>query len=166
MRGVPTLTGSHTRHLDGGILVFFPSYGTMESAAARWKQTGLWERLCGAGGHVMMESRGSAGAGSVSSNGGDREETSKTDSIMVPANKWSSDMEDYNPTASSHGNDGSHLGVVREFEQALMTQGRCILLAVCRGKVSEGIDFRDNKGRIAIITGELLSLMLCMYHNM
>ena len=27
------------------------------------------------------------------------------------------------------------------------------MLAVCRGKVSEGIDFRDSKGRVVILTG-------------
>jgi Rad3-related DNA helicase len=30
------------------------------------------------------------------------------------------------------------------------------LFSVSRGKVSEGIDFRDDRGRIVIITGNLL----------
>lgn len=136
MRGITDETSgsitfaTHAKNLDGGILVFFPSYGTMESAAARWKQSGLWESLCKAGGHVIMESRGSSGHGSNSSASGGTG-TNASESIMVPANKWSSDMDNDSGTGSA-GADASHLGVVKEFEQALHTKGKCILLAVCR----------------------------------
>ncbi|KAJ1396416.1 helicase C-terminal domain-containing protein, partial [Ochromonadaceae sp. CCMP2298] len=43
--------------------------------------------------------------------------------------------------------------IVTEFEAAVRTYGGCALMAVCRGKVSEGIDFADSKGRVVIITG-------------
>jgi hypothetical protein len=43
----------------GGVLIFFPSYAVMEAASARWKETGVYERLRGAVGSVLMEPRGS-----------------------------------------------------------------------------------------------------------
>ena len=113
-------TTSHHTNLDGGILVFFPSYGVMESVAARWKQTGTWESLCAAGGHVIMEPRRSAGAS----------EGPKPPTDRNGAKKWK-DVDDSDAYGSVNG-DTSHMGVVREFETALETKGKCILLAVCR----------------------------------
>ena len=43
--------------------------------------------------------------------------------------------------------------VIVEFEQQLKRNRRCVLLAVFRGKVSEGIDFTDERGRVVIVTG-------------
>ena len=43
--------------------------------------------------------------------------------------------------------------IIQEFDHIIAKQGRCLLFAVCRGKVSEGIDFSNNKGRVVIVTG-------------
>jgi regulator of telomere elongation helicase 1 len=47
---------SHPR-LNGGVLVFFPSYGTMETASTRWKESGLWNQLCQVMGRVVTETQ-------------------------------------------------------------------------------------------------------------
>ena len=123
MQGIG-IDATSSRNLDGGILVFFPSYGVMESAAARWKQNGMWNALCSAGGHVIMESRG-GGNPARSNRGTGGNVQPQTNTSM----KWK-DSEPENPSPESP--DNSHLGVVREFEFALETIGKCILLAVCR----------------------------------
>ena len=139
--------------LLGGILTFFPSYSAMESVTERWTQTGLMEKLKNMIGGVIVEPKGSAMVSSsfpskafpVKNN-----ITSQWKSNFV--NNNSSTVRSDN-TNSDNTNDGSVNTVIQEFEKILKERGRCLLLAVCRGKVSEGIDFKDNKGRIAIITG-------------
>ena len=48
--------------------------------------------------------------------------------------------------------DGMEI-VLAQFENSLMIKGKSILQGVCRGKVSEGVDFADDRGRVAFITG-------------
>jgi len=133
MRGVPTGPGNNqgTRFADllGGVLVFFPSYGTLDSTVKRWRQTGAWGRLCSAAGHVVVELKGSQSASH-----GDNCQGGKGKTV-------------------DGGRQQQQMDPVAEFESALQQLGRCMMLAVCRGKMSEGIDFRDSKGRVAIITG-------------
>jgi regulator of telomere elongation helicase 1 len=120
--------------LLGGVLVFFPTYGTMDSAVTRWRASGLWEDLCQSAGHVVIESKGSEQS-SRSKAGNNSSESDRTSFV------------------SAKGSSAQQMGTIEEFESALQRRGTCMLLAVCRGKVSEGIDFRDSKGRIVIITG-------------
>lgn len=136
--------------LKGGILVFFPSYGVLESTAKFWQQSSIWTDLEAVAGRVVMEPRGSQGAQTQSrsaSTSRDRSDPVKPNSNFVTSR--------LGPDPSAGTDDGQVLGgVIAEFEDALsQDSGRCILLAVCRGKVSEGIDFRDDKGRVVIITG-------------
>jgi regulator of telomere elongation helicase 1 len=48
--------------------------------------------------------------------------------------------------------------VIEEFTDSVNKQG-AVLFAVCRGKISEGIDFSDNAGRTVIVIGVPFSLM-------
>jgi regulator of telomere elongation helicase 1 len=128
MRNLPSQTPGGL-NLLGGVLVFFPTYGTMDSAVTRWRASGLWNDLCQASGHVVIESKGG-------------EQLSK-------AKSGNSSYDSDRPSKGS----APQMGTIEEFESALQRRGTCMLLAVCRGKVSEGIDFRDSKGRIVIITG-------------
>ena len=163
--------------LKGGILVFFPSYGIMESCVTRWNESGLMSKLRDIGGAVVVEPKGSDNSGKS----GERASFSNGMSVnAVQRNdRWSD-----RPTAPTTGNNdhkisfvgasshttksAKHLdddegnrtddlavlgGIVRDFETTLKSRGRCILMAVCRGKVAEGIDFRDEKGRVVIVTG-------------
>lgn len=100
-------------NLTGGILVFFPAYGTMDSAVARWRSTGLWGDLCQAAGHIVMENRGSEKV--KSKTGKDKQETmEKTNFVMSTENQ---------------------MGTIEEFESAIQRRGTCMLLAVCRSNL-------------------------------
>ena len=50
--GLPT--GSR---LDGGVLVFFPSYKVMEDNKRRWEETKAWTNLTRLGGKIIVEPR-------------------------------------------------------------------------------------------------------------
>lgn len=137
--------------LTGGILIFFPSYGSMDNVISRWKESGLYNKLAVAGGGIVIEPKG------VSSTASAR---AKSEPKKPPTNNKKISFLDPKTTAveSSDDPDTTHMlhGVVGEFESTLRMSRRCILLAVCRGKVSEGIDFSDDRGRVVIITGGLI----------
>lgn len=138
--------------VNGGVLIFFPTYFVMEDCVRRWKEGPVWHKLETAGGKVFIEPRGggdsansnkpqakSSASSSYPSKGG----TSKTIAPTpvdrpIPANTNSSVVFD---------------NFIRTFESAVKRDGNAILLAVCQGKVSEGIDFTDDKGRAVIVTG-------------
>ena len=42
---------------------------------------------------------------------------------------------------------------IKEYNSAIQRGTGAVLFAVCRGKVSEGIDFADERGRAVLITG-------------
>jgi len=42
---------------------------------------------------------------------------------------------------------------MKSYEEALTAGRSAIIFAVCRGKIAEGINFGDNRGRLAIVTG-------------
>nr|XP_043634675.1 regulator of telomere elongation helicase 1 homolog [Erigeron canadensis] len=118
-----------------GCLVFFPSYKLMDKLRSRWSQTGQWSRL-NAQKPVFVEPRGGQE---------DFEQLLKDyyDTIRhgnKPTNgrrrtkKW-----DANCTNATKSKGNSMKGAT--------------FLAVCRGKVSEGIDFSDENARAVIIVG-------------
>lgn len=51
------------------------------------------------------------------------------------------------------GGQGSLAAALAEFEAALAAGRGAVFLGVCRGKLSEGIDFADRAGRAVVITG-------------
>jgi hypothetical protein len=112
MRGLPAQQSQRSLNLLGGILVFFPTYGTMDAAVARWRSNGLWEELCQAAGHVVIESKGSE-KGSGNQSGKKFSDSEKTSFVT------SRDSQ-------------QQMGTIEEFESALQRRGSCMLLAVCR----------------------------------
>lgn len=102
------------RIVPDGLLVFFPSYGVLESCIEAWKEQrggaamSVWDRI-GAKKQLVIEPRESA--------------------LFNQAN------DDFVAKLQ----DGS--------------TGGAVFFAVCRGKVSEGLDFADRAGRGVIVTG-------------
>lgn len=104
---------SFARTVPNGLLVFFPSYGNMDTAIARWQRPSrgqpepIWSRI------------------------------SKQKEIYIE------------PRNTKEFKD-----VVDDYAIAIKTKAQgAIFFAVCRGKVSEGIDFSNENGRAVVITG-------------
>lgn len=141
--------GEDARRVNGGRLVFFPSYTLMDSMLERWKETGIFENLRACCGAVVVEvraakSRSSASASSSSSNRQRTSAPAATSKAKSVATDEDGDSDDERATLEN---------VVSEFDTALRRHSSCLLLAVCRGKVSEGIDFKDSRARVVIIIG-------------
>jgi hypothetical protein len=123
----------------------------MDAVVEHWKNSShnIYERLKAVGGDIVVEPKGQASrpsnATSNANNNSDRQSRPAKGNKMAAGETVDDDEEE--------GTDSVLNGVIGDFERALKRRGRCILLAVCRGKISEGIDFRDSKARIVIITG-------------
>ena len=99
-----------SRVIPKGMLVFFPSYSSMNECTSHWRDNGITESINSCK-HVFEEPRG------------------KTDFNAV--------MDAYSTTISNPALPGAG----------------AVFLGVCRGKISEGMDFSDNNGRGVVITG-------------
>ena len=128
--------------LRGGVLMFFPTYSVlirynmlasfclldfilkvMDSTATRWKECGIFAQLKELLGDIVIEGRAGSFNSSQSTAGGFNRAASKVD-----------------VTDEIGGEDANFApiieGTIAQFEKALETHGKCLLLAVCRGKVS------------------------------
>jgi len=100
------------RIVPDGMLVFFPSYGVMNSCLQSWRHAtpgkeSVWDRM-----HKFKE--------------------------VVVEPRSQSELQD----------------AMRAFTYKVeSSRNGAMLLAVCRGKVSEGIDFADKHGRAVVLTG-------------
>lgn len=108
---------------SAGMLVFFPSYGLLDKVAQRWGQTGLTAAL-GGGDGTGAEHEGYNDSG-----------TDDSGVLVEPRN--GKDLE----------------GVLQQYYQRINLGQPGVLLAVCRGKVSEGIDFADEYARTVCVVG-------------
>ncbi|KAJ7387230.1 Fanconi anemia group J protein [Desmophyllum pertusum] len=108
-----------------GVLCFFPSYNMLDKLSKRWQSTGLWSKLLD---RKVLVSEPRSG------------DKSEFDDIM---------HQFYHAVRTSEGEETS--------EQLDSDDESCIdgglFLAVCRGKVSEGLDFADNNARAVITIG-------------
>lgn len=117
--------------VPGGSLVFFPSYKLMEKLSSRWRETGQWSRL------NLRKSL------FVEPKGGSQEEFEQI-------------LKDYYNSISrgSRPAAGGKRRVKKTDIDTVELQGNlkegAAFLAVCRGKVSEGIDFADDNARVVV----------------
>ena len=128
-RGHMGWSQSGDKDMKGGILVFFPSYGTMDSVVERWKKTDIYDYLITAGGAIIVEQKGSATPTT--------DATNKQDS-NYPVKKPYSNINSFKGNGSMISNESNEdpeqqlQGIVGTFEATLKRLGKCILLAVCR----------------------------------
>ena len=141
---------SLTKIVPGGMLVFFPSYSVMEKCVEGW------------GGPARQSHNFTAK---------DRKKsffTAKTSSKRFsfpyapnyyasssgPATPWKRLLAQkaivLEPKSSADLKQA-----IEEFDKFLSSKGSsgCLLMGVCRGKISEGIDFADHRARAVVITG-------------
>jgi Rad3-related DNA helicase len=108
----------------GGILIFFPSYRVMERCHELWQGTGISGEIeKKAGKKVFMEPKDPA--------------------------KYQATMERY--YKAIFGVDqrkGAKAGASTK-----VSGNGAILMGVCRGRISEGLDFSDNAARCVIVIG-------------
>ncbi|MQM03699.1 hypothetical protein Taro_036488 [Colocasia esculenta] len=120
--------------VPGGVLVFFPSYKFLEKLQARWCQTGQWSRL-NAQKPLFIEPRNNP-------------------------DEFESVLKDYYHTIKGNetcANGKTNRGRKKDLKKP---QGKhtkdstkmkgAVFLAVCRGKVSEGVNFSDENARAVV----------------
>ncbi|CAM0953084.1 unnamed protein product [Alopecurus aequalis] len=123
------------RIVPGGALVFFPSYKLLDKLKVRWSQTGQWARL-NAQKPVFVEPRGS------------------TEELEPVLNGYYNAILGKVPLKKGRGGAKQIVkNRVTKNSSQESAKGGAAFLAVCRGKVSEGIDFSDDNARVVVIVG-------------
>jgi Fanconi anemia group J protein len=111
------------RLTPGGLLVFLPSYGLMDQLKDRWESTGLLSQL-EAGPLDYYDSVENVDCGAGSSVFFEPREAKQMESML-----------------------SAYYAAIDE------PRGKAVLFAICRGKVSEGINFADSYARSVIVVG-------------
>lgn len=102
------------RQVDGGTLVFFPSYAILQAMVEVWKGS-TWESTEGKTTWGML---------------------SEFTSVFVePSNAAESTV------------------MIGQYTQTVQQKGKAVLLAVCRGRLSEGMNFSDRNARCVMVVG-------------
>ncbi|XP_074586059.1 uncharacterized protein LOC141841763 [Curcuma longa] len=120
----------------GGILVFFPSYKLLEKLRRRWTQTGQWSRL-NAEKPVFVEPRGA------------------TDEFESHLRGYYDAIRGSTKVVHEKSRLGSRRAIKQPCSKVCSQNAPrgAAFLAVCRGKVSEGIDFSDENARVVVVVG-------------
>lgn len=144
--------GSLCRNIPGGVLVFFPSYSAMYNCIEKW------------GGPTQNNKQSGDGKGGKFFAAKKRQATTpryafpQTPSHFMTTSETSTPWKRLltrkaiviEPRSTSDLSDA-----IAEFKRfiALPKSPGCFLFGICRGKVSEGIDFSDDMCRAVVVTG-------------
>jgi len=143
------------RNIPGGVLVFFPSYSAMETAVHRWGGPAS-ERF------NKKQSGGGRGAAFFAAKK-KKQASAKCVFPMVP-NHFRANTGETSPwqrllarkaivlEPRSTAGLTDAISEYKKFISAPKSPG-AILMGVCRGKISEGIDFSDDMCRAVVVTG-------------
>jgi regulator of telomere elongation helicase 1 len=142
-------------HIPAGVLLFFPSYSSMQTCVEKWGGPSS-ERFSGG--------RQSGGRGGAFFAARKKVTNPKYSFPQTPVHFLAQGAESstpwrrllskkaivLEPRSTSDLNDA-----IAEFKKflSLPKSNGCILMGVCRGKISEGIDFSDDMCRAVIVTG-------------
>ena len=151
---------SLARVVPGGMLVFFPSYGVMNSCVAGWGGPSRDSKWGGSGGGANNKGffaprrRGSKAGSSNSERFSFPHAPDYYGADGANKSPWSRLLTAkaivLEPRSSALLNTA--IGEYKKFIDKPKSSG-AILLGVCRGKISEGIDFAGNLCRAVVITG-------------
>ncbi|XP_027092260.2 uncharacterized protein [Coffea arabica] len=121
----------------GGCLVFFPSYKLMEKLCSRWQETGQWSKL-NAQKSLFVEPRGGS-----------------QDGLEPVLEGYYNSIHQKSKPLTGRKRRCKKLDVTNgeRTESSQTANGGAAFLAVCRGKISEGIDFSDDYARVVVIVG-------------
>ncbi|KAA3676580.1 fanconi anemia group J protein [Paragonimus westermani] len=126
------------RLVPGGVLCFLPSYSLLDKLAQRWETTNLISALRQVK-HVMFEPRSSIGLDSW-----------LNEFYAAVDDTGLSSLHARKPKCS----DAHATNIDDSFVQSPDNRSSgALVFAVCRGKVSEGLDFADAYGRLVIAVG-------------
>eukprot|EP00978_Attheya_sp_CCMP212_P014617 scaffold37345_cov53-Attheya_sp.AAC.1 len=154
---------SLARVTPGGMLIFFPSYGVMDTYVERWGGPASSRRPYGnSGGNGQNNFFAARQKKNSSTPAGGRTRYSfphapvyyATDAATSPSTPWkrllSTKAVVLEPKTTSELKDA-----IAEFDKfiEMPKSTGCVLMGVCRGKISEGIDFANDKCRAVVITG-------------
>ncbi|KAE8736190.1 hypothetical protein F3Y22_tig00000132pilonHSYRG00134 [Hibiscus syriacus] len=131
--------------VPGGCLIFFPSYKLMEKLCDRWRNTGQWSQLK-ARKALFVEPRGGNQEEFETVLKGYYDSVSQGKKPVLRRKRKTKKTDDY---------------VSESVEVANI--GGAAFLAVFRGKVSEGIDFSDDKARVVLLA---FPFQICTYSQL
>ncbi|CAF0915962.1 unnamed protein product [Rotaria sp. Silwood1] len=125
-----------------GVLCFVPSYRFLNAIINRWMTSGLWQKL-NEYKSVFFEEKNSANFQNTINRFREANGTLKIVKPVSAVAKSVNEMFKRKPTSAETSTTNS---------QYFNSKGG-LLLAVCRGRASEGIDFSDNNARCVITLG-------------
>jgi regulator of telomere elongation helicase 1 len=146
--------------IPGGMLIFFPSYGIMNKCTESWGGPAprAWLGNQKGGSNRAASFFGPKGRNKAPSNTGSRfsfpQISTHFDAQQQGLCIWKRLLSHkaivVEPRSSSDMKD-----VIEDFDRYIAAKKSkgCILMGVCRGKISEGIDFADQRARAVIVTG-------------
>ncbi|KAK4535005.1 hypothetical protein CDCA_CDCA03G1030 [Cyanidium caldarium] len=135
--------------VPSGVLCFLPSYRLLDALLRRWRDTGALARICGKK-RLVVERSPAEMSGNEAGMASDAVNGESTVRARAPRRRGHTHRR-FNHLTARAGVDAA----LREFYAAVDAEGSggALLLAVCRGKISEGINFADQYARAVIVVG-------------